>query len=504
MKITIASTLRRYSFAIVLLLTVALVAGCSSEKSNPTLPGAHPDTWMELASADFHGRVALISGLESCGECHGRDFAGGISDVSCYSCHGSGRDNCLACHGGFYDSTGAPPYGLRGETSDTALAVGAHILHLHGSAVSDGVTCQSCHRVPLFAWDAAHLDFDPVQGNGVIDSIAEVIFGDIGTADGAAWDRQSRTCGQTYCHGNFVGGDTTNAPHWTNTNQALCGSCHDVGSDPGSLGWKHEYHVGTAGLSCVECHYTVADSGLQIAGRSLHVNGVVDLAIRDTTLCDDCHGSGTGSCTGCHGGQDNETGAPPAGLRGETSTVTRAVGAHTRHLEGGSVADGFACDVCHVVPQSMLAAGHLGADSIAEVTFSGLAGNQASWDRTANTCASSYCHGNFAGGAGSNNTSWIGGSSEAACGSCHDDGNSPGSLSGNHEKHVTDKNIDCYRCHSTTVNSSNAIIGPTVHVDGVRQVSFSSGHGIWSNNSCAGTGCHGVENWYDTKAVRPE
>jgi hypothetical protein len=64
----------------------------------------------------------------------------------------------------------------------------------------------------------------------------------------------------------------------------------------------------------------------------------------------------------------------PRGLRGETATADLVVGAHTVHLEGGSIADGFACSDCHRVPTQMLEFGHLGVDSIAEVTWSNLEG----------------------------------------------------------------------------------------------------------------------------------
>jgi hypothetical protein len=104
------------------------------------------------------------------------------------------------------------------------------------------------------------------------------------------------------------------------------------------------------------------------------------------------------------------------------------------------------------------------------------------------------CHGNFSGGYSSNSPQWTSGSG-VPCGSCHDDGSTPQDLSGKHDKHVRDKNVECYECHSTVVNASGSIIGRSLHVDGIPQVSFSSGNGTYSNGSCSNTGCHGTKNW---------
>jgi predicted CxxxxCH...CXXCH cytochrome family protein len=63
------------------------------------------------------------------------------------------------------------------------------------------------------------------------------------------------------------------------------------------------------------------------------------------------------------------------------------------------------------------------ANGVAEVSFGTLAtkdGAPARWDRAAGTCSSTYCHGQFAGGALTNAPSWtIVDGSQAACGTCH-------------------------------------------------------------------------------------
>ena len=53
---------------------------------------------------------------------------------------------------------------------------------------------------------------------------------------------------------------------------------------------------------------------------------------------------GTG-CTTCHGGVDNQTGAPPKAVSGDPSDP--AIGAHTAHVVALPVTTSAGCSVCH-------------------------------------------------------------------------------------------------------------------------------------------------------------
>ncbi|MGB7062507.1 MAG: CxxxxCH/CxxCH domain-containing protein, partial [Candidatus Zixiibacteriota bacterium] len=89
----------------------------------------------------------------------------------------------------------------------------------------------------------------------------------------SVWDRGTASCSGIYCHGNFPGGKIANAPVWTSSDQAGCGSCHDVGDDPASLGGKHWKHVQIKDLLCSRCHSSTVDSTLNIIGTSVHLDG---------------------------------------------------------------------------------------------------------------------------------------------------------------------------------------------------------------------------------------
>jgi predicted CxxxxCH...CXXCH cytochrome family protein len=352
---------------------------------------------------------------------------------------------------------------------------------MEGGDISDAFDCSDCHLVPSSLLDPGHIDPD---------STAEMTWSDLAGA-ASSWNRSNATCSNVYCHGNFTGGLTSNSPVWTGTNQAGCGTCHDVGTDPGQLDWEHHaYHVSDAGLYCADCHASVTNTFLNIIGLPLHVNGQTDTLTRDPAICAACHGSGPEACTRCHGGIDNQSGAPPLGLRGETATSQLAVGAHT-------IADAFACSDCHLVPENFLDPGHIDPDSTAEMTWSDLAGAASSWNRSNATCSNVYCHGNFTGGSTSNSPVWTG-ANQANCGSCHDVGANPQDLSGRHEKHVVKENLDCNECHQTVVNQQLLIVGPQLHVNGLKNVSLLQG-GTYQNGSCSGlnsANCHGSEQWF--------
>jgi predicted CxxxxCH...CXXCH cytochrome family protein len=466
----------RRTAAILLVGTAAalavIVASCTESRIPPTLPGVHPVSWMDTSSVDFHGKLVFKRGTALCQACHGDDLAGGRTGIACSTCHAPGQSaGCARCHGGVDNQTGAPPKGLHGDTAKTSISVGAHTRHIEGSDVAAAVPCSSCHTLPPFVWDSTHLDYNVVTGQGAPDSIAEINFNGYarptGTgSDTARWSHATHTCQSTYCHGNFSGGKTSNTPDWIGINQARCGSCHDTGGQPASLGWKHVFHIVTVGLKCRDCHGMVVDSAMHIVNPNLHVNGVIDTSRYDTTLCNQCH-NGTQSCISCHGGGDNKTGAPPKGIRGELLTSDLAVGAHTLHVDGRLQADGFACTACHITPTRVDAPTHLGSDSIAEITWgdiSNLSGN-AYWSRTSRTCASTYCHGKFVGGDALNTPNWTG-TNQAVCGSCHDVGAAPSKLAWRHELHVGTFGLKCADCHANVVDTALTITDRLLHVNG--------------------------------------
>jgi predicted CxxxxCH...CXXCH cytochrome family protein len=273
----------------------ANIGGCTSDETVVRESMYHPEGWNSVDHPDFHGDYGLANGIQSCPQCHGSDWAGGLAERSCRDCHFDGQDNCVACHGGLENNTGAPPYGLHGETDDDVLAVGAHEAHIEGDDFSDGVECLSCHVVPDMPWDSSHFDFDITLGSGVTDSIAEVAFG--GIAGGGAWDRDAGTCAYVYCHGNFPGGFFTNSPSWNIEDDVLCGSCHDAGANPGFIDRLHSSHW-IAGIRCERCHAATVNAQLEIIGKSVHIDGqkTIEFSESGTYTEGSCSGLDAGGC----------------------------------------------------------------------------------------------------------------------------------------------------------------------------------------------------------------
>jgi predicted CxxxxCH...CXXCH cytochrome family protein len=353
--------------ALIGLVALAALAGsgCADERA-PAAGcrdcGIHPVGILDEASPDFHGADLERRGWDFalCGSCHGDDFAGGTSGVSCLSCHAKGPTACDTCHA---------------ERPET----GAHPAHL-GVGSPASYECGECHEVPA-RWDA---DGHILRGGVADPAPAEVRFAGAAAQTPAfavrraapSYDPATATCSDVYCHGDALadGGATLTRPRWsaTGTGQADCGTCH--GDPP-------DTHAGGA---CASCHPASAP----------HIDGV--LAIGTSPGCGGCHGS-------------DETGAPPRDLSGNQLTSALGVGAHQRHLQGGAALRGpLACAECHAVPSAVTDPGHIDTPPPAEVALVG----GGAWNRTDATCAT-WCH-------GESQPVWTRvGDGQVFCGSCH-------------------------------------------------------------------------------------
>jgi predicted CxxxxCH...CXXCH cytochrome family protein len=224
----------------------------------------------------------------------------------------------------------------------------------------------------------------------------------------------------------------------------------------------------------------------------------------------------------CHGGTQNQTGAPPKPTWGNTSVV--AVGAHSRHVGTNPVSAPIACVECHVTPVDALAASHV--NGAATVVFagpvSGISGG--TWNYPVNgtpTCSSTFCHGDFVGGKTTYAPNWTS-TASAACGSCHN----ARPLGYLHKRHQDSDYtyagipwwplaggsgwVTCQDCHLGIASSTTRILGlqltvvngsgPPLHVNGVKDVVFRNG-GTWDpqpyQGTCSNMACHPgeVKQW---------
>ncbi|MDZ7315128.1 MAG: hypothetical protein ONA69_05435 [candidate division KSB1 bacterium] len=139
----------------------------------------HPIGWKQKTTADFHGQPIRSRNwsMAECKSCHGADYRGGRSGSSCYTCHTAeaGPEACNVCHGNAEHNY--PPEDLSGNTSTSAMGVGAHEKHM---AL---FRCSHCHVVPDSLAAPNHIDEPPAE--------VHAQWG---------WDRSKGNCVSS-CHG---------------------------------------------------------------------------------------------------------------------------------------------------------------------------------------------------------------------------------------------------------------------------------------------------------------
>ena len=467
-------------------------------------PLVHPEGYVDPASPHFHGIEIRQNGWDFsvCAGCHGADYRGSAAAPSCETCHAiKGNTSCITCHGGTANRSGAPPADVEGNTETSLKGVGAHSAHATGTRLTLNIQCSQCHVIPDSVDAAGHMD------TGLP---AEIAYSGIASARGAQpqWNSTALTCDNLYCHGEFPAGNS-DKPKWTDVgiNRVVCGTCHSLPPQGKTAsGFEHS----SEHSNCSVCHPT-ANTNLEIVRKDLHINGEVNIAFGQATYhaggildpassnwhgslvknsewslveCKNCHGADyaggfTGKscntchektpedCAVCHGGTDNESGAPPKDLAGNSSTGAITVGAHTAHVQGTMYTNNLKCEQCHDGYASFDAGGHIDADGRAEVKFSGLALEQGAapeWNRGQASCSETYCHGSFSAGKHKEVVWTRVGRTEAECGTCH---GIPPTTPGRTLGFIHPIGLrNCELCHKEVVGPGLEIINKDLHMNG--------------------------------------
>jgi hypothetical protein len=174
---------------------------CKTANCHPTID-VHQPGIADTTSQNFHGKYmpGINWDILKCASCHNSDYSGGLASPSCLTCHTeeNGPEACNTCHGD--PGTGGhifPPKDLEGDTSTTAPGVGAHVAHLVTNNLSGRIRCSNCHIVPESFDAPGHLGTPP----------ADITFGRIAVINhgiNSSYDYSTHSCSNTYCHGNFV------------------------------------------------------------------------------------------------------------------------------------------------------------------------------------------------------------------------------------------------------------------------------------------------------------
>lgn len=471
--------MRLLKYGAVLLFLMSLW-GCG--KGNPSAPvtidpvtGKHSvSNWV---SPTVHGGLdfGASKDMAACQECHGNDFTGGISKVSCL--------NTAGCHGaGVFSPHPKKPWrgGLITHTlvkeSNTPICAICHTKgkNLQIPLISNYNTgAPGCFNSTLCHGVVGHAN-DPQPWSAPANHGANQ--GPTGRP-GAKFSIQA--CQS--CHATPSSGQN---PLFTNPKTGMPGGCSSSGCHDQNVNLAHPYvwlpnrvtgittsHATAQDLSssCGLCHGTslngAASGGVapSCTTASLTFNGVTIRCHSNTTMATS---TSYVQCTSCHGGT-------PSGPNG--ASFPNISGAHPKHTAISLVT----CSTCHN------GAGNgtqLHANGVPNVVFlASQAGASAAYVAATQACTNVTCHG------GTTTPAWT--AKNQGCTACH---TSPPSTN-NHLSHWTvfpTPAIKCDACHTGD--------GPglgVAHPNGIAVVGFpakfNDGGAGYAAGACSNISCHG-------------
>jgi predicted CxxxxCH...CXXCH cytochrome family protein len=428
--------------------------------------------------------------LNICSNCHADKFThnGRNQNIQCTNCH-----SAHAVTGTSSPTATNNVYLVRREMQGAALMTLYTSTTNKNFADANGTgVCQSCHSIPTPAdnpgypeehngytgCESCHNHYTPLAGGGSFG-----LKGGCTTCHGYPPEAKSAGGPNGYAVHQGVSPftDEDTAGHFTHADKTRyakrCIECHkgnqhnsgtftDVFNSAGPLlsnftaaakgGLKAAYSATPMTCSNVYCHSNGQPRGGSLVATTTpswaqNKGGGLGAITQTTNRCDFCH-------------------------NGYKATLT--TNAHGKHLAVNAT-----CDVCHrlspadnsFVPYSGNA--HVNGKKDVLFSTSGIA-TGGTWNDTAATCTSLYCHSN---GKVSPTTvtspAWAGGTT--ACSSCHGDRTSTGgTLSLRHYAHLNytsavGRPLHCTTCHAATAaNDSSVVTDARYHTNGKVNVRF--------------------------------
>jgi predicted CxxxxCH...CXXCH cytochrome family protein len=443
-----------------LLCGAALLAACSSANKQAS-SSFNSDTGRHIAgwsSPALHGAAAKTQadGFAACQECHADDFSGGISTVSCNSCHGGSAPHPTSWITGSYTHT----------TTDTGNASVCAQCHTNGanspiappSPPAASGTAPGCFNNTLCHAQVGHPAgwSDPTQ-HGVAAKSAPTSTGGFALCE--------------TCHGSDFSGGAA---------QMACFTCHG-GNAPHPTSWITGSYTHTTtdtgnASVCAQCHTNGANS--PIAPPSPPAASGTAPGCFNNTLCHT-----TPTCGSCHG-------IPPSG-----TAFPDVAGGHAVHTGLGAY---ITCDTCHAGAGSGTALHQNGTVDVSiDPTYNAKSG-AAIYNTSNVTCSNISCHG------GQTTPNWQTGTINVntQCTSCHTSGTSQYNsyYSGHHSTHVNGEGFACTVCHDTTKLAVNHFTSlNTLFTEATASATINSAinfNGTTCNPSAGGlSGCHSSHTW---------
>ena len=117
---------------------ILLLTSCT-KLGEPTI---HSGNWTDPSSENSHMVKSTAVGTEGCKSCHGQDYEGGTSDVSCYQCHAGGKSGHPA-NSIWVGSPNSPNFHGKEDLERCIVCHGED--YLGGTSA---VSCYQCHNGP--------------------------------------------------------------------------------------------------------------------------------------------------------------------------------------------------------------------------------------------------------------------------------------------------------------------------------------------------------------------
>ncbi|MBT1070982.1 CxxxxCH/CxxCH domain c-type cytochrome [Pelotalea chapellei] len=480
--------------------------------------GLHPVGWINPAQ---HGTAAKSQpgtgvGFTNCKNCHGNDFKGGSTGVSCFSASSQNG----SCHLRNGSPVNAPHAALPWRATSPAPT---HTSTVDDAQGSNAAVCAQCHLKGANLRTAIITSYaggTPGCFNG---TLCHASMGHpAGWADPAqhgATAKANLTYCQT-CHSNNPGGGPGSNPRFNVVLGRLtagCETCHGVNTahppvlqipagfgitslDPLGTPW-FRHRTATNFDVCNRCHGANLEGGIGPRCQNCHLAALPTSTINNADPCSSCHSQ------------------PPSG-----TVYPNINGAHSNHLII-NVAAGSLCNECHLGFGSGTLS-HFNkaklqpAPQIAGIAFNTLSKTGSlvpAYNSATQQCTNTYCHGNAMPGGDTTGTNrapvWTGATyppvlSAAFCDKCH--GFPPTAASG-HPGGITipagfpataslGTTCSCHGNINPTGNSYATIfVNKAQHINGTLEVSSGSaphaiplgagGYPGASHKSTTGVGC---------------
>jgi predicted CxxxxCH...CXXCH cytochrome family protein len=346
-------------------------SGCHGTATSDTLSGKHakhvnnPDLGTNYGCVACHATTVSDNGTISDRTKHangsvevvGGAAVGTVDNGTCATsyCHSDGKGNhktvtwsqtetldCKGCHGSdaapaFVSVAGEPNYANAGADQ---VKANSHATHM--TSASD---CQNCHSTTTV--NGTSIKPGAPHANGSVEVVA---------GNGSSFDIAGKTCSNVSCHsGNGIIANVAAAKWGASLG---CTGCHGDASTLTS--YAHAKHVNPAtgmGYACAACHGATVSGSSTIINKTLHGNGVGDVA--------SFYNSSNNTCaTSCHSAlnplaipnwKDNKTGACGSCHNALSTTANGliATDAHSQHFASTygpkfDATNADSCAVCHV------------------------------------------------------------------------------------------------------------------------------------------------------------